>query len=441
MKKILVLAHHLVPYTPSYGQIARHLTLINQLAESYEVHVVTVKGNKDYGNFGFEYSKKVKFYFSKDINYFPEEVSRPISGTTKASKALYVVKNYGFLYLVSLINKKIKSMLLIDRYEFSAVGNFYKKTSTVIKKNNFSIILVMTPPFSMYKLAYLIKKNFNHIPIILDIQDSWVVPALLKNKSILAKRSKKIEKRSINIVDGVAFNIPIMKKKYDEFYNIAHKSELFMNGFDYEYHKKNKINNNTKLKLNDKKLNIGYFGKIHIGNDEYFRDIRKFFNFFKKVDKNFKDKIHLDIYGHFSGNYKKWYDFVPFSYRGKLNFNDVSNHMNQYDALMIFHSDKSRAEEVLTGKIFEYLYARKPVIVLGPENMIEARNLIEKNNLGIYVNIDDESHMKNQLNHLFKLKYNNLLVSSFNQEFELSSYSRKKINLEYLDWINKHTNT
>ena len=39
-------------------------------------------------------------------------------------------------------------------------------------------------------------------------------------------------------------------------YDIKFKSKLFMNGFDYEYHKKNKINNNTKLKLNDKKLNI-----------------------------------------------------------------------------------------------------------------------------------------------------------------------------------------
>ena len=78
-------------------------------------------------------------------------------------------------------------MLLIDRYEFSAVRNFFKKTIEVIKKNNFSIILVMTPPFSMYKLAYLIKKKFNHIAILLDIQDSWVVPALLKNKSDFEK--------------------------------------------------------------------------------------------------------------------------------------------------------------------------------------------------------------------------------------------------------------
>ncbi len=71
MKETLIIAHHLIPYTPSYGQVARHLTLINQLAKDHIVHVITVKGKKEFGDFGFKYNKNVKFYHCEDKNYNP----------------------------------------------------------------------------------------------------------------------------------------------------------------------------------------------------------------------------------------------------------------------------------------------------------------------------------------------------------------------------------
>ncbi len=362
---------------------------------------------------------------------------KTIFGQNKIDKILFSIKTYGIKHLFSIINRRLKSLYMIDRYEISCVKNLFKLTTQVIEEHSISRILVMTPPFSMYKLALKIKKKFNQIPLIIDIQDSWVIPALKNINTLVARRSRKIERNSILLADGVAFNIPVMKKSYDEFYQIGHKSNLFMNGFDFKYHKNNQTNKPISLELNKSKLNIGYFGKIHIGNDEYFRDIRKFFDFFKLAEDKFKKNIHLDIYGHFSGDYKSWLSKVPFAYKGHLNFSDVFDYMKQYDILMLFHSDKTRAEEVLTGKVFEYLYAKKPIMVLGPENMIEARNLIEKNELGIFVNIFDKNDIIDKLNFLVHLKRKNELSGFYNQNFDLKNFDREIINLKYLSWVNQ----
>ena len=142
------------------------------------MHVITVKGKKEFGDFGFKYNKNVKFYHCEDKNYNPGEMVKTIFGQNKIDKILFSIKTYGIKHLFSIINRRLKSLYMIDRYEISCVKNLFKLTTQVIEEHSISRILVMTPPFSMYKLALKIKKKFNQIPLIIDIQDSWVIPAL-----------------------------------------------------------------------------------------------------------------------------------------------------------------------------------------------------------------------------------------------------------------------
>ena len=76
-------------------------------------------------------------------------------------------------------------------------------------------------------------------------------------------------------------------------------------------------------------------------------------------------------------------------------------------------------------------------MVLGPENMIEARNLIEKNELGIFVNIFDKNDIIDKLNFLVHLKRKNELSGFYNQNFDLKNFDREIINLKYLSWVNQ----
>ena len=434
MENILVIAHHLLPYTPSYGQIARHLTLINQLTKYYKVHIITIRGKREFGNFGFELNKNIIVHYVADPNYFPDEKTIIPQGNYKISKLFYAIQNYGIKIIIGLLLKSIKNIFILDKYEYPAINNFFQGTVNIIENTDVSKILIMTPPYSFHKLAAMIKKKYKYIPMLIDVQDSFVIPALLKGNSISSIRSRNWEKKSVMNADKVVFNIPIMKKKYDDYYKISEKSDLIFNGYDSNQQKLNKINNSD---LSDQKLNIGYFGKIHIGNNDYFRDIRKLFEFFKRKDDKFKQKFQLDIYGYFSGNYEYWQASVPFIYHGQIDSNKVASHMVHYDALLLFHSEKSRAEEVLTGKLFEYVFAKKPIISLGPKNMISAKDFIEKNKLGLFIDIDDNNDIENKISHLYDLKMENNLNSIFNKEFDISQFDRRILNKEYIKLISR----
>jgi len=432
---ILIISHHLIPYTPSYGQIARQLTLANHLSKNNRIHIVTVRGNKYFGDYGYKYGKNIITHYVQDPNYIFDQKSLQLQGNNKLSKFVHIINRYGVQKGIGIIINKLKNIVTLDKYEYPAVNTFYRKSVEIIKKEKISKILVMTPVYSFHKLVFILKRHFPKIPLVLDIQDSWVIPALLDSKSIKAFRSRAYEKKSISSADYVVFNVPVMQKHYVDYYQIQNKTKLFMNGFDSKHSSEKTPDGESPIFLSESKINIGYFGKIHIGNNDYFRDIRKFFDFIKNSDNYFKNLLQLDIFGYFSGNYSDWKDHVPFDYKGMLEFKKVPDFMEYYDYLLLFHSDEARAEEVLTGKIFEYLKSRKPVIVLGPANMIEARNLIVNNRLGIFININDPKDMKKKLLFLHALKVSGEIDRYFNKSFDVDQFDRNKINDSYSKFI------
>ncbi len=429
-KNLLLIAHHFIPYSPSYGQCARQNSMAQHFIKHYNVFVIAAKRKDKFGDFGININKNVIVNYIYDKNSYPNYL-KPLQGNNKKEKIKYALKNYGLWKTILRGISKYKSLFTLDRYEFSFPNKAYKLALNVVQNNNIDVIIVTVPPYSVVKIIPKLKKRFPNVKIILDFQDSWVVPALLNNKTISSYRARKIEKKSVAAADMVVFIGDVMKEHYDKHYKIEHKTKVFMNGFDRWDNIQNH-NLNKKEEITSNIVRIGYFGKIHIGNQDYFRDVRKIFDFFKESDDNFKQKFHIDIFGPFSGNYKTWKQYVPFTYKGIVDHNEVYDRMIDYDFLLLFHSTKSRAEEVLTGKVFEYLSVNKPVIIIGTENMIDARNLIEKNNLGVFINIDDNADMFNKLNYIYDLKNSNKLKNSFNTNFDISQFDRESINNKYM---------
>lgn len=429
---LLLLTHHFLPYSPSFGQTARLYFMAEHFSNKFNVYVVAASGKKEYGYFGCKINDNINISYIFDKNH--REVEQiDIPKGTRFKKLIYVNKHYEIKRTLNIISNRVRSLIEIDRYE-PVVSKLYQESMRLIGKKDISIVIISPPPFSLLKISSRFKKSIPNLKIIIDYRDSWVVPALIENNLIKNIRSRHIEKKSILDADGVVFISPSMKNTYDDYYKICSKTKLFTNGFnsninfDYE-------DNNDDISFDRNVVGIGYFGKIHIGRRDYFRDIRKFFDFFKESDEEFKSHFQLDIYGYFSGDYMRWYKSVPFKYYGLIDKNQIQSKMKNYDFLLLFHTENVRAEEVLTGKVFEYLLAKKPVIVLGPHNMVDARNLIEKNNLGIFINIDDVDDMKGKLHFLYSLKKSGRIKNYFNKNFDLAQFDRRKINEKYAQFI------
>jgi len=429
-QNLLLIAHHFLPYTPSFGMTARCYFMAEHFAKHYHIYILSAKGKENYGYFGKSINKDTKITYVFDKHHKSSE-SIAIPGKSKIQKIVFLLKEYGFRKLIKVLYLRESGKIKLDKFEFS-VYKFYKAAKTIIGKNDITTIIISVPPVSVMKICIKLKKRFPNTKIILDYRDSWVIPALLNNMTIKGKRSRCIEKKSITLADGVVFISPSMKKEYDNYYNISNKSILLTNGFNSSPN----IIPKAKLKREtDKVVKIGYFGKMHIGNKDYFRDIRKFFDFLKKSNEAFKSQFLLHSFGYISGEYEKWEKEIPFKYCGVVKSDMVQTLMSDYDFLLLYHSESVRAEEVLTSKVFEYILSKKPIIVLGPKNMVDARNLIENNNLGIFINIEDESDIKYKLNYLYELKINNEIENKYNSNFDVTQFDREIINGKYVKYI------
>jgi hypothetical protein len=427
---LLLITHHFLPYTPSFGQTARCYFMTKHFSKKYNVYVIAAEGIEYYGYHGKILSENTEIEYVHDENF---RYNQPlvIPEGPKLSKIYYVIKVFGVKKLYELLNNRIANNIKLDIYE-SVVSKFYREAISLIKRNNINTLIISVPPISVLRICSKLRKQFPDLKIILDYRDSWVVPTLLNDNSFKGIRSRYFEKRAVQVANGIVFISPSMKKAYDTHYSIFYKSVLLTNGFN------SKLENNPTIASNNNKSNvvkIGYFGKMHIGNRDYFRDIRKLFDFFSESDDNFNSHFRIESYGYISGEYKKWEKVIPFKYCGSVETDKVQNLMLEYDLLLLYHSEKIRAEEVLTSKIFEYLLAKKPIIVLGPKNMLDARHLIESNNLGMFIDIDDTNDMKKKFNELYQLTINGRLDSIYNKEFDVFRYDRNKINNNYIKFI------
>ena len=101
--------------------------------------------------------------------------------------------------------------------------------------------------------------------------------------------------------------------------------------------------------------------------------------------------------------------------------------MINFDYLLILHTEKSTAKEVVTGKFYDYLNSNTPIIMIS-NGETEAGKLIKKYNLGYAVDYSRVS-----LSNFFS----NLKIKKFKRKNskDLKKYSRFEQNKKLLKII------
>ena len=79
---------------------------------------------------------------------------------------------------------------------------------------------------------------------------------------------------------------------------------------------------------------------------------------------------------------------------------EALNEMTKFDILLVLHTEKDGASEVLTGKLFDYLLSLRPILVIGPESMA-AKELVENKKLGYTCNFENHANMIDTLERIY----------------------------------------
>ncbi len=283
--------------------------------------------------------------------------------------------------------------------------------------NKIDTIISTGPPHSMHLIANKLRQK-NNIKWIADFRDPW--SDLYYNKdfnqlSFVKNKNKKLEEAVLKNADCV---LTVSNSLKEEFSKTANIVEVITNGFDDEVLTENNIIKNTKF-------TISYIGLLPKQSNP-----SVLFKVLKELcsrNKDFKNDLKLNFIGDISDEVKTEISNNQLNentnFVGYVNHNKAIEYQKKAQVLLLLIPNIEKSKGILTGKLFEYLTAKRPILAIGPEEG-DLSEILKETNSGIIVDFDDEKKISSEILKLYnQYKEGSLKVQSKNIE----KYHRKQL--------------
>jgi glycosyltransferase involved in cell wall biosynthesis len=253
------------------------------------------------------------------------------------------------------------------------------KGYTLCKKENIDLIFSTSPPptahLTAYFLKFLTRKSW-----IADFRDLWVGYQYQFYPTFLHRFLKKrAEKLILNSVKGIVAVNKRIEKRIKEKNPRSENLVTIPNGFDPDDFVSPGRGDPT-----DRPYQVVYMGTFNPDtNPEPFFKAWSNLLIKKELPEDKMKLIHLglSIGLDLDGLIRKYDLSGMIERRGYLPHRDALKILTQADLLLLVVSEARDTELISTGKIYEYLYAQKPILAMVPQDGVAA-SLIKQFNAG-----------------------------------------------------------
>ena len=212
----------------------------------------------------------------------------------------------------------------------------------------------------------------------------------------------------------------------DKFLKHTNRIEVLTNGFD-------KIETSLTQEL-DEKFSITHVGLMN--SDRNPTILWKVLNEISNTNLNFKNDLRIKLIGKLDDAViqdLKVFDHNTIETIPYLDHKDVGKYQASSQILLLSINEVPSAKGIITGKIFEYLQAKRPILAIGPEDG-DAAMILKNTNAGTIVGFKNKTALKATILNLYKdYKEGVLFVKSVNIE----QYHRKNITSQLAEVIKK----
>ncbi|MGZ6555109.1 MAG: hypothetical protein ACXVDV_21185, partial [Bacteroidia bacterium] len=299
MKKIIVIAYKFPPYD---GIAARRWAKFCKYIakENYTVHVITTNW------------KENKNSWNKDLNQSNIKihiVNTPFLTILNAFPAFSkLLTRINFFLRYKILNK-------VDEADFWTKAA-KKEINRLIKKEKINTVIATGAPFSVNVLASRLKNENNDLKIIQDLRDPWTDSEVVKTMQdkIKYRQFIELEKEILSNSDIiVAVTEPLVEMFRKKSPGSNALFTCITNGFDPE--DKADIENKSQFNLDEKEINISYFGMLGVGRSEQIKKISE------ALENMPKMRLKINIFGDDkspictqikNGPTKDYFNFFPY---------------------------------------------------------------------------------------------------------------------------------
>lgn len=363
MKKVLILTYY---WPPSGGAgVQRTLKFVRYLPEfGIEPYVLTVDENKaSYPVRDESLLKEIPqgLHLEKTSSFEPLNILAKIGGKEKVPYGGF--SNSSNDSFTQKMLRWIRGNFFIPDARVGWVRFALKKASEIIQRENIDTVYISSPPHSSQLIGLKLRKRFPHIRWIADLRDPWThiyYYSELLHTGPAKKADADLEKKVLQRCNhAVVVSNPI-RKQFATLGNIpAEKISVIPNGYDESDFPLNKASVSEHFV-------ITYVGTLA----ESYNPV-VFFNALAGLVKvTGSDKIRFRLVGSAPPlivsmisrfELEMFTEFIPY-----VPHVEAISYMQESHVNLLMIPDTQGADGILTGKLFEYLGAERPVLGIGP---------------------------------------------------------------------------
>lgn len=296
-----------------------------------------------------------------------------------------------------------------------------------LRNNPVDVIISTGPPHSMHLIALQLKKKLK-VPWVADFRDPWTTIDFYKNLLLSKHADKKhhnLEEKVIKSADKVIVINKLMKQ---EFSTCTKNIAFIPNGYDPDDIPEGKTEPDQEFTI------------VHVGSMAPSRNpeiLWKSLGELSNKDELFKKNLKIKLIG--KTDYTVEESILKHGLKENLLKIDYVPHNEAIDMqkraqiLLLPLNNTPGAKGIQTGKLFEYLASKRPILAIGPTDG-EAASILNQTQSGKISGFNDSECLKANI-----LRYYNMYISGKLevQQTNIESYSRKNLTIKLSDLLNE----
>ncbi len=269
-----------------------------------------------------------------------------------------------------------------------------KFLSHYLQENKVDVIVSTGPPHSMHMIAKGVRNALN-IPWVADFRDPWTNIDFYDQLMLTRWADKKHRRLELQVIQKADFVTTVTQEDADDFSNKgAQHTKCITNGYDDEFHADVQI---------DEKFTLVHVGSIPPARNHeiLWKVIQKLTSELPGFSEHFKLKligktdisVRKSIHKYNIENYCDLIAYMPHA--------EAIEMQQSAQMLLLLVNNSGNAKSILTGKFFEYLAAKRPVVAIGPTDG-EMNRILQDSQAGDCADFNDEIGLEKILTSNFK---------------------------------------
>ena len=270
-----------------------------------------------------------------------------------------------------------------------------------ISEQSIDVVISTGPPHSMHLIGLELQKK-TQVKWIADFRDPWTDIDYFHQLPLTKKSLQKHQQLELEVVSNADHVLVVGKSMKESYQKISSKVSVITNGFD-------DMKMSKQIKLDTK------FSLVHVGLMNADRNPINLWNAIKELiteHKDFDKDVKIKLIGSISNEVTESLSQFDEGIVEKISYishDKVRELQIQSQVLLLSINNTPASKGIVTGKIFEYLQAKRPILAVGPENG-DAAEILKNTKAGVCFDYLKKDEIKNHILALYKEYKNESLV-------------------------------